>query len=99
MSRIRKLIGWDRDDWETVDVEVADPVKMIVRTTGFNIATYNLQVFSPEVDPAEETSMYRWSESDKRVLSDLPAMLELIEEQLEGILPDGYQVRITEWNK
>lgn len=66
---------------------------------GFNLSTYNLQVFSPPVAPEEETSAYRWSESDKRVLADLPAMLEQIEDELTSKLPDGYEVRITEWDK
>lgn len=87
-------------DWENVEVVVPDEGAKLVRLpTGFNIATYNLQVFSPEVEPEKETSMYRWGEADKRVLADLPAMLELAEEELTTLLPEGYAVRITEWNK
>jgi len=66
--------------------------------SGFNLATYNLQVFGPEDEPAEEGSAYRWGEQDKRVLADLPAMLEAVEEDLTDLLPDGYQAVIKEWS-
>jgi hypothetical protein len=59
-----------------------------------NISTWNIQVFSPE--PEEEAP--RLTDTDKRVLADLPAMLEAVEEDLENLLPADYQVRITEWN-
>jgi len=65
---------------------------------GFNLATYNLQVFGPESEPAEEGSAYNWGESDARVLSNLPAMLEAVEEDLTSLLPEGYTVKITEWS-
>lgn len=81
------------------DPTYRQPAEVMRLHTGFNIATYNLQVFSPKVEPEKETSVYRWSESDKRVLADLPAMLELIEEQLMGLLPKGYTAQITEWDK
>lgn len=64
--------------------------------TGFNLATYTLQVFGPEQEPAEEGSAYRWGEQDKRVLSNLPAMLEAVEEDLTLLLPEGYRAIITE---
>lgn len=64
--------------------------------TGFNLATYTLQVFGPESEPAEEGSAYRWSESDKRVLANLPAMVEAVEEDLTALLPEGYTATITE---
>lgn len=60
-----------------------------------NIATWNIQIFSPE--PEEDAP--RLSETDKRVLADLPAILEAAEEDLEDLLPEGYVARITEWNK
>jgi len=59
-----------------------------------NIATFNIQVFSPE--PEEEAP--RLTDTDKRVLADLPAMLEAVEEDLENLLPEDYKVRISEWN-
>jgi hypothetical protein len=60
-----------------------------------NIATFNVQIFSPEQEQDRPT----WSELDKRVLADLPAMLEAVEEDLENLLPENYKVRITEWNR
>jgi hypothetical protein len=58
------------------------------------IATYNIQVLSPDLDGDAP----RLSDTDKRVLANLPAALEVIEEELEKILPAGYTVRVTEWN-
>jgi len=62
------------------------------------LATYTLQVLGPESEPAEEGSAYRWDEQDKRVLSNLPAMLEAVEEDLTSLLPEGYQAKIKEWS-
>ena len=61
------------------------------------IATYNIQILSEPL-PAEEGSAERWALSDKRVLSNLPAMLEAVEEDLSKLLPEGYSARITEWS-
>lgn len=66
--------------------------------TGFHLATWNIQIFSVDSEPAEEGSAYRWSESDARVLSNLPAMLEAVEEDLTSLLPEGYRAKITEWS-
>lgn len=63
------------------------------------LATYNIQILGPEEQPAEEGSAFRWSQEDKRVLSNLPAMLEAVEEDLSELLPEGYSARITEWNE
>lgn len=65
---------------------------------GSDLACFNLNVYGPESEPAEEGSAYRWSESDRRVLANLPAMLQEIEENLTGMLPEGYWVRIREWD-
>jgi len=67
--------------------------------TGFNLACFNLNIYGPESEPAEEGSAYRWSESDARVLSNLPAMLEAVEEDLTKLLPEGYTAQIREWNQ
>ena len=64
--------------------------------SAFNLATFTLQIFSPEYVPAEEGSAYRWSESDARVLANLPAMLEAVEEDLTALLPEGYRCIIKE---
>lgn len=88
----RDRVRWPKDEWEAVDVEVADPVVATI-----NLATYNLQVFSPMGD--REVPVHRETEADKRVLADMPAMLELVEEQLTDLMPEGYYVQITEWNK
>lgn len=60
-----------------------------------NIATFTLQLFSPE----EEGDTPTLTETDKRVLTDLPLKLDDLEERLEDTLPHGYVVRIREWNK
>ena len=97
MKWLRDRIGWD--------VEVHEGRRVGVIFKGSNIATYNLQIFAPDerYGPEDEIPIrepiHRESEIDKRLLADLPAMLELVEEQIEGLLPDGYRVRITEWNK
>jgi len=59
------------------------------------IATYTVQIFGPEDD---EEKPYRWLESDKRVLADLPAMLEHAEENIQTLLPEGYKAVIKEWD-
>ena len=66
--------------------------------TGFNLAAYVLNIFGPESEPAEEGSAYRWSESDKRVLANLPAMIEAVEEDLTSLLPEGYRAIVKEWD-
>lgn len=64
--------------------------------TGFTIATYTIQVLSPDLvtHPGAGGSPYRWSESDKRVLANLPAMIESIEEDFTDLLPEGYSVKL-----
>jgi hypothetical protein len=59
-----------------------------------NIATYNLQVLSPYPDLTAPSL----NESEKRVLADLPAILELAQEELSDRLPTGFRVRIAEWD-
>lgn len=58
------------------------------------LATYDLQIFSPE----PEGDVPKLTEMDKRVLADLPARLEVMEELLEQTFPEGYQVLIREWS-
>ena len=86
----------DDEDWEDAEVHEGHEVGMIYRDT---LTTYSLRVLVPPVPYEERPHVYSATEQDKRVMADLPAMLELVEEQLEGLLPEGYQVRITEWNK
>lgn len=59
------------------------------------IATYNIQIVA-----ADEGAPYSpsWSQDDKRVLSNLPAMLEAVEEDLTKLLPPGYSAVIKEWD-
>lgn len=67
--------------------------------SGFNLAAYVLNVYGPEQEPAEEGSAYRWGEQDKRVLANLPAMLEALEEDLTSLLPEGYRAIISDWDR
>lgn len=67
--------------------------------SGFNLACYTINFYGPESEPAEEGSAYRWGESDKRLLANLPAIIEAAEEDLNDLLPEGYTVKITEWDK
>lgn len=55
------------------------------------IATYNIQILDQGVadDPFVLVK--------DRLLSNLPAMLEAVEEDLNDLLPQGYTARITEW--
>lgn len=64
--------------------------------SGFNLARYTINIYSPEVVPAEEGSAYKWDLADNRVLADLPAVMELVTEKIAEILPDGYTVKIEE---
>lgn len=59
------------------------------------IATYNIQIMAP--GEAGEWGD-DWERPDKRVLSNLPAMLEAVEEDLTKLLPPGYEARIREWS-
>ena len=65
----------------------------------FNLAAYVLNIYGPESEPAEEGSAYRWSESDKRVLANLPAIIESVEEDVTSLLPEGYRCIVKEWNQ
>lgn len=58
----------------------------------YNLATYNLQVFGPLQNTHERVAI------EKRMLSNLPAMLEAVEEDLTKLLPPGYEARIREWS-
>lgn len=62
--------------------------------TGFNLARYIINIYGPESEPAEEGSAYRWSQSDARVLADLPAVMESLETNLTAMLPEGYTIEI-----
>lgn len=58
------------------------------------LARYVLTVHSPDVVDASEGSADTWERTDARVLADLPAMLEAVEEDLGDLLRDGYEVTI-----
>lgn len=57
------------------------------------IATYSVQVLGP--NPPDG---YGLSQEDKRVLANLPAMCEAVEEDLTDMLPEGYTAKLTEWS-
>lgn len=57
------------------------------------IAAYTVQLIK---DGA--TGLEPLDERDKRVLADMPAYLEELEENLTDLLPEGYSVTIKEWN-
>lgn len=63
--------------------------------SGFNLARYTIDIYSPEVVPEEASSEYQWALSDNRVLADLPAVMEAVAEMIAEILPVGYTVDIT----
>lgn len=54
------------------------------------LQTFCLEVISPE-EPEDE-----WLRSDQRVLSNLPALIEEVEENMTDLLPEGYSVKILE---
>lgn len=82
-------------DWENAEVQDAQELRDAHVFPDNNIATFNIQLLSPETNGDAP----RLTETDKRVLTDWPVKLGVIEEELEATLPDGYRVRITEWNK
>lgn len=59
-----------------------------------SLATFNLQVFSPE--PEEDAPSL--NDAEKRLLADLPAMIDQVQEEMQTRLPTGFRVRITEWS-
>lgn len=59
------------------------------------LTTFNMQILSPE----PEQDAPSWNDTEKRVLADLPAMLEAVEEELTKLLPEGYTAQIAEWDK
>ena len=59
-----------------------------------NIATYRLEIIGP--DSPEGASPFHNTQSDQRVLANVPAMLEAVEEDLTKLLPEGYRAEIKE---
>ena len=59
-----------------------------------NLAAYVLNVYSDGPEP-EQGFGPRFSDADRRLLANLPAILEATEEDLYDLLPTGYEVRIT----
>lgn len=64
--------------------------------SGLNLASYRVDIFSPEVVEAQEGSAYTWEMSDQRLLANLPAMMEMVEENLQTLMPEGYRVEVRE---
>lgn len=58
------------------------------------LARFILTIHSPDIVDASEGSADTWERTDARVLADLPARLEAVEEDLEDLLPEGYTVSI-----
>lgn len=56
------------------------------------LQTFCLEVISPDEN---ENGFLR---SDQRVLSNLPAMIEEVTENMTDLLPEGYEVLIRELN-
>lgn len=65
-----------------------------VAQTEETIQTYTIQVI--EESPNNRDGFIR---QHKRVLADLPAMMEAAEEDLSDLLPDGFRVVIKQWNE
>lgn len=63
--------------------------------SGFNLASYRVDIQSPEIVEAQEGSAYTWEMSDQRLLANLPAMMEAVEENLQDLMPEGYTVSVT----
>lgn len=83
-------------NWEEVEVHEGREVGMLWRDT---LTTYNLRILAPPVPYEDRDHVHRETQEDKRILEKLPKQLDIIEEELERVLPEGYQVRITEWDK
>lgn len=106
MRWIQERMGWAKPegrvihpedlDWDEAEVHEGREVGMLYRGT---LTTYSLRILVPPVPYEEREHVHSETDQDKRVLADLPALLEHAEEQIEKALPDGYQVRITEWDK
>lgn len=60
------------------------------------LATFNVVILTPE---PMEVSAFKMADQDKRVLSNLPAMLEAVEEDLTSLLPEGYSAVIRSWDE
>lgn len=56
-----------------------------------SIATFTIEV-------TRDGDEFQLSDRDKRVLADLPAYLEELEENLTSLLPEGYEAKVKEWN-
>ena len=61
------------------------------------VATYSLEILIEDA-PAEEGSAFAQEQHEKRVLANLPAMLEDAEENLGDLLPDSWSVAIRRSN-
>lgn len=57
------------------------------------LATYTLRVLRE--DGITPPSLFTPQEEDRRMLANLPAMLEAVEEDLSKLLPEGYRAIIT----
>ena len=73
--------------------------------SALNLASFTVQIFRPEGEPARDIGgrrikgHYVLGEQDKRVLANLPAMMEVLEEDLTSLLPEGYRAIAKEWSE
>ena len=63
-------------------------------TSDTNIATYRLEILGPDSPPG--ASPFHNVQNDRRILANVPAMLEAVEEDLTDLLPEGYRAVIKE---
>ncbi len=57
------------------------------------IARYVLEIVS-EASVVDASEAYDWDMREARVLADMPARLEEVEENLTDMLPDGFKAQI-----
>jgi hypothetical protein len=62
------------------------------------IATHTIQIIIDD-PPADEGSAWQAEQREKRVLADLPAMLEEVEQNLTDLLPEGWKAVVTKWTE
>jgi len=67
----------------------------MITASGIELAEFLLVIHSPQIVSAEGDADVTYLMQDKRVLADLPAMLEATVEDLTDLLPPGYVVTCT----
>ncbi len=66
----------------------------MITASGIELAEFLIVILSPQIVSAEGDADVTYLMQDKRVLADLPAMLEAAAEDLTDLLPPGYTARI-----